>query len=347
MSDTTQFAPQPASQALANQPPASTKSFVATWLLSYFLGVFGIDRFYLGKVGTGIVKLITIGGFGVWWLIDLILVLAGAQRDKNGQPLAGYAEHKKLAWIVTAALIVASIVLSSVTSAMNGGTDVDTASVAAESAESDTDADAAAEPPADDAEAEEADEPAEPTTPEWADSAFGSFDPISASGSGDDVVALPDSASAGIVAASYTGSGNFVVTVIDANNEMTGDLLVNTIGAYSGTTVYGFTSLGDGVNLQITASGPWELTISPVSTASALPDSGTGDGVYLYDGDAASATISHNGSSNFVVQEESGKALSIGLLVNEIGTYSGTVPVSAGPSVITITADGDWTFAIG
>ena len=60
------------------------KSWIATLLLSIFLGEFGIDRFYLGKVGTGILKLITLGGFGIWWLIDLILVIAGAMKDKQG-----------------------------------------------------------------------------------------------------------------------------------------------------------------------------------------------------------------------------------------------------------------------
>ena len=84
----------------------SNKSFVATWLLAYFLGWLGIDRFYLGKVGTGILKLITIGGIGIWALVDLILVLAGKTRDKNGLPLAGYEQNKKVAWIVTAVLVL-------------------------------------------------------------------------------------------------------------------------------------------------------------------------------------------------------------------------------------------------
>jgi TM2 domain-containing membrane protein YozV len=65
----------------------SPKSWLATLLLSIFLGEFGIDRFYLGKIGTGILKLITLGGFGVWWLIDLILVIAGAMKDKQGLPV--------------------------------------------------------------------------------------------------------------------------------------------------------------------------------------------------------------------------------------------------------------------
>jgi hypothetical protein len=82
-------------------PPA--RSFIATWMFSWLLGFLGVDRFYLGKVGTGIVKLLTIGGFGIWWLIDLILTLAGVQRDKEGRLLPDYEEHKMIAWIITAA----------------------------------------------------------------------------------------------------------------------------------------------------------------------------------------------------------------------------------------------------
>lgn len=63
------------------------KNKIAALLLSIFLGELGIDRFYLGKVGTGILKLITCGGFGIWWLVDVILIATGAMTDSQGRPL--------------------------------------------------------------------------------------------------------------------------------------------------------------------------------------------------------------------------------------------------------------------
>ena len=65
------------------------KSKMVALLLSIFLGVLGIDRFYLGYIGLGILKLITAGGFGIWWLVDLILIATGKMKTKDGQELAG------------------------------------------------------------------------------------------------------------------------------------------------------------------------------------------------------------------------------------------------------------------
>lgn len=63
----------------------SHKSRLATTLLAWFLGTFGAHRFYLGKIGTGLLMLFTFGGLGIWALIDAIMAVAGIMKDKDGK----------------------------------------------------------------------------------------------------------------------------------------------------------------------------------------------------------------------------------------------------------------------
>jgi TM2 domain-containing membrane protein YozV len=65
----------------------SDKDFVATALLCFFVGVFGIHRFYVGKTMSGIIQLLTLGGLGIWALVDLIVIIMGNFKDKDGLPI--------------------------------------------------------------------------------------------------------------------------------------------------------------------------------------------------------------------------------------------------------------------
>ncbi len=64
------------------------KTKKTTLIISFFLGSLGVDRFYLGYTKLGILKLITLGGFGIWWLIDLINILQGKMKTVEGADLA-------------------------------------------------------------------------------------------------------------------------------------------------------------------------------------------------------------------------------------------------------------------
>ncbi|MRX43918.1 hypothetical protein [Agromyces kandeliae] len=192
------------------------------------------------------------------------------------------------------------------------------------------------------------------TVQEWADQTWGAFTEVDASGTGDDVVAIPDGISGGIVTATFDGDDGaaFTLTLLDASNTPAGDPLVDTTDDYQGTTAWGVADASSARSVQVTASGSWTLSIEQMSAASELPNAANGedDTVYLYGGGAATLAATHTGDDAedpFVVAQQAQQAFGGAALIDVTGAYDGSVPLGAGPSVVTVRSTEDWTLSVG
>ena len=77
-------APQNVRTALVSP---TDKRILPAFLLCFFLGFLGVHRFYVGKIGSGIAQLLTVGGLGIWALIDLIILATGTFTDSEGNKI--------------------------------------------------------------------------------------------------------------------------------------------------------------------------------------------------------------------------------------------------------------------
>lgn len=173
---------------------------------------------------------------------------------------------------------------------------------------------------------------AEATTP-----AVSPVKPQKYTGSGDDVVTINAVDSVAILKFQCPNCSGNVVLKTDGGE----GLLVNTIGSYTGTHVI---NVGDGSvtgKLTISAEGDWTVSIGDLSTASKAL-SGVGDTALLLSGSTTDALIKNNGDGNFVVQVYNSDGAD--LAVNEIGSYSGTVPMVL-PALVQVNSEGSWSIS--
>jgi hypothetical protein len=173
-------------------------------------------------------------------------------------------------------------------------------------------------------------------------------EPIVLTGSGDNVVDLTKPSGAAIVRITGNAVGShFAVWSVDSANEHI-DLLVNTTDPYTGTRPLDFRDSDHTVRFEITAVGDWTIEVLPLLSAPilTLPGTmeGTGDMVFLLDGNPDLATISGNdGGGHFAVLAYGSRS---NLLVNTTDPYSGVVIVPADVLVIEVDSEGPWSIEI-
>lgn len=175
------------------------------------------------------------------------------------------------------------------------------------------------------------------------------FAPIQLSGVGSSVPRFDIPADeAAIATLTHSGAANFIVWAVGETGEQQ-DLLVNTIGGYTGTVLFDEASGSHSVAFDIEADGPWTIEIKPITDAfrwdGSAALSGVGDDVAILDPPSSglkSVTVTHQGDGNFMIWAY---GPSTDLLVNEIGPYSGEALLNDGTVFFEIGANGPWTIS--
>jgi hypothetical protein len=167
------------------------------------------------------------------------------------------------------------------------------------------------------------------------------IEPVVYEGSGDDVIDVESFELPMVATIEHQGSSNFALLSYGESDNR--DLLVNTIGDYSGTRPLNF--IDDPSEFEITADGSWTITITSLLEQPTLAETttGTGDEVLFVDTGSGRLTLTHDGDSNFAVFAYGSTR---DLLVNEIGGYEGTVRLPDALA-LEIQADGNWTAEVG
>lgn len=174
--------------------------------------------------------------------------------------------------------------------------------------------------------------------------------PIILTGTGDSIVDIDKWSSVALLKVTYTGGSNFVVRNYGAGNDVI-DLLVNTIGAYSGSQLIDIYDNDQTVRFEVKASGPWEIQVLPIIhlRKETMPGTitGIGDDVVLLQGTGTPDMLRADASqstSNFIVYALTN--FNFELVFNEIAPYTGTVLIDGTTNLLQIKAEGPWSIEV-
>lgn len=164
------------------------------------------------------------------------------------------------------------------------------------------------------------------------------------SGHGDDVVDIGPNNTHLIVTATHTGQRNFIADSLDSNlSEL--DNITNEIGKFDGTVLLApYHKAAEVRFIKVQADGDWTFTLKDIADipVAGMTFYGQGKQVLYYTGNGGVYAITHDGQRNFIVDFTSKD--SSANLINEIGTFSGRIPIPKGPAIIVVNADGTWVF---
>ncbi|MET3510809.1 hypothetical protein [Plantibacter flavus] len=229
--------------------------------------------------------------------------------------------NKAALWAIGAGVLVVLIIFGSTI----GGNRPKTSATASPAANATTEA--TAEPAAE-----------EPAAPEPAPAPVATVATEVYSGSGDNVIAVNVGSEPAVVTFDCPACSRNVSLKTNGPDS----LLVNTIGAYTGSHVINATTGSLTTQMTITAVGDWSVTIADLTTipVSSGPVSFVGDAVIRFDVAFSAVNVTYIGDRNFMVKGYGGKYPE--LAVNTIGSYTGTVELT-GPGYVQITSSGSWT----
>lgn len=180
---------------------------------------------------------------------------------------------------------------------------------------------------------------------QWAEQEWGTYEKFTKSGTGNAEFELPEGITAGIVTATHTGSSIFFVDIEDAADGSYIDAPFITSDNFSGSAPWGLDSWTDvkKPKVKVESSGEWTLEFTSVASAPEFTGEGTGPGLFLYAGNGGTFTATHDGTSNYIVKQQSKGDSYAKLLINEIGVWSAPVTLQPGPGIIIVDADGKWS----